>query len=466
MLFSGLTFIYYFLPAVLIIYFAVPKKLKNTVLLFTSLVFYGWGEPKLLSLMIISILCGYLSGLLTDKFQGTPKAKIVLTAEIIISVGLLGYFKYANFFIDTFNNLTGMSLPVLYIALPIGISFYTFQILSYVIDVYRGNAAVQKNLINLAAYVTMFPQLIAGPIVRYTDIAQQLENRTHTIEKAASGVRVFLVGLCKKILVANVLAEFCAQFTVTQEKSVLFCWMYAICYTMQIYFDFSGYSDMAVGLGRILGFEMPQNFRYPLISGSITEFWRRWHITLGSWFRDYIYFPLGGSRVSTFKHIRNLFVVWMLTGLWHGASWNFVVWGLYFAVLLVIEKKFLLSLTEKIKPVRYIYVIPALLISFIIFSNADNGAAVDIIKGMFGFGGLPVINDINAYYMKGYSIIFLIALVCATPLPKMLYNKLRLTNAGNIAFTIAESAAIPLLIIIATSFPVDGSFSPFLYFRF
>ncbi len=466
MLFSGLPFIYYFLPVTLLLYFAVPKKLKNPVLLLASLVFYGWGEPSLLLLMVVSILCGYTAGLLTEKFRGTKKAKFVLIAEAVVSLGLLGYFKYADFFIDTVNTLTGISLPLLHIALPIGISFYTFQTLSYVIDVYRGDTKAQKSLLTLALYVSMFPQLIAGPIVRYTDIASQLENRTHTLSKAASGVRVFTVGLCKKLLLADVLAELCASFLGAEESSLLFSWMYAIAYTMQIYFDFSGYSDMAVGLGRILGFEMPQNFRYPLISGSITEFWRRWHITLGSWFRDYVYFPLGGSRTSSLKHIRNLLVVWMLTGLWHGASWSFVVWGLYFAVLLIIEKKAVLRLTERHKPLRYLYVVPAILVSFVIFSSADNSSAIDILKGMFGMGGLPIINEESAYFIKSFAMVFLLGLVCATPLPKMLYQKMRTTNAGSLICTIGEPLFIAVMLLIATSYPVDGSFSPFLYFRF
>lgn len=466
MLFSGLPFLYYFLPVTLLLYFAVPKKLKNPVLLLASLIFYGWGEPSLLILMAVSMLCGYTAGLLTEKYHGTKKAKLVLIAETAVSLGILGCFKYADFFIDTMNTLTGLSLPLLHIALPIGISFYTFQTLSYVIDVYRGDARAQKSFLLLALYISMFPQLIAGPIVRYTDIASQLESRTHTLSKAASGVRAYTVGLCKKLLLADVLGELCTSFLATEESSLLFSWMYAIAYTMQIYFDFSGYSDMAVGLGRILGFEMPQNFRYPLISGSITEFWRRWHITLGSWFRDYVYFPLGGSRTTAVKHIRNLLVVWTLTGLWHGASWSFVVWGLYFAVLLIIEKKAVLRLTESCKPLRYIYVVPAILVSFVIFGSADNISAIQILKGMFGMGGLPLINEESAYFMKSFAVVFLLGLVFATPLPKMLYRRVRTTNAGSLICTMGEPLFIAAMLLIATSYPVDGSFSPFLYFRF
>ena len=338
MLFSSIPFLYTFLPCVLIVYFLVPNCLKNAVLLLSSLFFYAWGEPRFVVFMVIAIIQGYVFGLLAETYRGRPQAKLCLYASAAVSLGLLGYCKYADFFIGSFNSLTGLSLPLLHVALPIGISFYTFQILSYVIDVYRGNAAAQRNFIDLAAYVAMFPQLIAGPIVRYTDIAPQLKHRTHTLSDAAYGARRFIIGLSKKVLLANVLYELISAYKDSAETSVLFTWLYAAAYILHLYFDFSGYSDMAIGLGRIFGFYFPENFNYPYISASVTEFWRRWHMSLGSWFRDYVYIPLGGNRVSRGKWFRNIFIVWLLTGLWHGAAWTFILWGLFFALFLTAEK--------------------------------------------------------------------------------------------------------------------------------
>ena len=314
MLFSSIPFLYYFLPSVFVCYFAVPKKFKNAVLLLFSFVFYGCGEPRYLILMAASILVGYIGGLLIQRAKSMSLKKIAMFLSGAVLVGFLAYFKYADFFVSSFGSLTGISVPVLSVALPIGISFYTFQILSYVVDVYRGTPA-QKNIINFAAYVSMFPQLIAGPIVRYTDVERELQNRTHSLEKVYCGIRRFSVGLSKKVLLANQLAELCDVFRASEEKSVLFYWMYAVCFTLFIYFDFSGYSDMAIGLGKIMGFEFPENFNYPYISGSVTEFWRRWHMTLGTWFRDYVYIPLGGNRVRFARWIFNIAAVWALTGL-------------------------------------------------------------------------------------------------------------------------------------------------------
>lgn len=466
MLFSGIPFLYYFLPCVLALYFPAPRKLKNLVLLISSLVFYGWGEPRYIWLMLGSILCGYISGLLIERFREKAAAKGILIGAVLVSLGLLGYFKYAGFFVENFNAVTGLSLPLLNIALPIGISFYTFQILSYVIDVYRGDVRAQRNLIHLAAYISLFPQLIAGPIVRYSDVANQLEYRTHSLSKAASGIRIFILGLGKKLLIANVLGELCTAYTETDEKTVLFSWMYAAAYALQIYFDFSGYSDMAVGLGRLLGFEFVENFRYPFISGSITEFWRRWHISLGTWFRDYVYIPLGGSRVSVFRRFRNLLIVWMLTGLWHGAAWCFILWGLYFAVLLMVEKRFLLKRLEKAKIFRHVYVLLAVLVSFVIFSEADTGMAAETLKGMFGLGGMPLISHVQSYYLRSFGLVLLAAVLGATPIPRMLAEKMQQTRAGAVLFSIAEPVVLGLLLLTATSYLVDGSFNPFLYFRF
>ena len=347
MLFSSIPFLYYFLPCVLLLYFLAPKRLKNAVLLLASLVFYAWGEPIYVLLMAGSIASGYVLGLLIEKFRAMPLGKLFLIVSVAISLGLLGYFKYVDFFISNFNAVFGLSVPLLRIALPIGISFYTFQLLSYTIDVYRGTVAAQRNFITLAAYIAMFPQLIAGPIVRYSDVAAQLKSRTHSFEKIALGIRRFILGLAKKILIANALGELCDIFRVSGDQSVLFYWLYAIAFTLHIYFDFSGYSDMAIGLGKVFGFDFPENFRFPYISASITEFWRRWHISLGSWFRDYVYIPLGGNRVGKAKWLRNILVVWLLTGFWHGAAWNFIVWGLLFAVLLVVEKLWLQKPLQK-----------------------------------------------------------------------------------------------------------------------
>ena len=328
MLFSSIPFLYYFLPIVILIYFAVPKCLKNTVLLLSSLFFYAWGEPIYVFLMVSSIAVNYFLGLLIEKFKDKKLSRFFLIISVVFSLGLLGYFKYADFFIENFVRLTGMSVPLLNIALPIGISFYTFQIISYTVDVYRGSVKSQKNPITLGAYISLFPQLIAGPIVRYSDVEKQLSSRSHSSDKAAEGIRRFIIGLSKKILLANTLGELCAVFHQGNDLSVLFYWLYAIAFMLQIYFDFSGYSDMAIGLGKILGFDFLENFNYPLISSSISEFWRRWHISLGSWFRDYVYFPLGGSRVKSRLRLGfNLFTVWLLTGIWHGANWTFVLWG-------------------------------------------------------------------------------------------------------------------------------------------
>ena len=385
MLFSSIPFLYYFLPLVLAVYFLTPARFRNAVLLLASLIFYAWGEPKYVLLMLASILSGYGFGLLQERYRGQKGAKLVCGLSVAVSLSFLLYFKYADFFLENFNAATGLGVPLLRIALPIGISFYTFQIISYTVDVYRGEPA-QKNLIHLAAYVAMFPQLIAGPIVRYSDIAQQLEHRSHSTALAAEGVRRFLIGLGKKILIANQLGELCSVFRASDEKSVLFYWLYAVAFALHIYFDFSGYSDMAIGLGKVFGFHFLENFNYPYISASITEFWRRWHISLGTWFRDYVYIPLGGNRVGRARQLLNILVVWMLTGFWHGAAWNFVVWGLMFAVLLIMEKLWLLKPLSKCRPLAHLYVVFFVVISFVIFNAENMGQALSDIGGLFGAG--------------------------------------------------------------------------------
>ncbi len=466
MLFSSIPFLYFFLPCVLILYFAVPKCLKNTVLMLVSLFFYAWGEPKYVFLMAATIAVGYITGLLIEKFKGKVLSKVFLILSVAVDLGFLAYFKYADFFISNFNAVTGLSVPLLRIALPIGISFYTFQILSYSVDVYRGDVPAQKNPINLAAYVTMFPQLIAGPIVRYSDIAKQLSSRTHSFEKAAAGIRRFVIGLAKKILIANTLGELCDIFRSSGEKAVLYYWLYAVAFALHIYFDFSGYSDMAIGLGKIFGFDFLENFNYPFVSSTVTEFWRRWHMSLGSWFRDYVYIPLGGNRVSKPKWFFNILVVWLLTGFWHGAAWNFVVWGLFFAVLLVLEKLFLKDFLEKTKVIKRIYIALAVLISFVIFNATDMSEAFAYIGGMFGAGDIPLVSSEMLYYLRSYAVVLVLAAVGSTPVVKN--TALRLYNgktAGKI-MNILEPVVLVALLIVMTAYLVDGSFNPFLYFRF
>ena len=467
MLFSSIPFLYWFLPCVVLLYFAAPRGLKNTVLLLSSLFFYGWGEPVYVLWMLLAIVMAYLSGLLIERFRSTLRlARIFLVLSVSFSLAMLGYFKYADFFIRNFNAVTGLAVPLLRMALPIGISFYTFQILSYTVDVYRGAVSAQKNFIDLAAYVALFPQLIAGPIVRYADVAAQLKERRHTPEKTALGMRRFLLGLGKKVLIANLLGELCSIFRESNDKSVLFFWLYAAAYALHVYFDFSGYSDMAIGLGKIFGFDFRENFNYPFISKSITEFWRRWHMSLGSWFRDYVYIPLGGNRVSAPRHLLNILVVWMLTGFWHGAAWNFVIWGLYFAGLLILEKIWLLKSLEGKPVIGHFYVTAAVAVSFVIFDASDLQQALSYLKAMFGGSGYPLLSSEFLYYFRSYFVVFVIALFGATPLPAKLRGRIRQTAAGEHVLTIAEPLALIALLLICTAFLVDGSYNPFLYFRF
>lgn len=467
MLFSSIPFLFWFLPCVLIFYFIVPQGLKNTVLLFSSLLFYGWGEPEYLVWMVAAIVIGYVFGLLIERFRQKNKiAKLLLVISVSGNLAILGYFKYGDFFISNFNAVTGLSVPLLKVTLPIGISFYTFQILSYTIDVYRKDVAAQKNLIDLAAYVALFPQLIAGPIVRYSDIANQLKERTHSFESIALGIRRFIIGLGKKIMIANMLGELCSVFRESHDKSVFFFWLYAVAYSLHIYFDFSGYSDMAIGLGRMFGLSFPENFNYPYISASITEFWQRWHISLGSWFRDYVYIPLGGNRVSVSRHLFNILTVWMLTGFWHGAAWNFIVWGFYFAFLLIIEKLWLLKRLKRDCMLSHVYVIILVIISFVIFDAEGMGQVFSYVKAMFFAGGYPLISEEFLYYFRSYRVVLLFAVAGATPLPKMLWNRMSETSFGRNVLIFAEPLAISAMLVVCTAYLVDGSYNPFLYFRF
>ena len=456
MLFSSIPFLYYFLPLVLAVYFLTPARFRNAVLLLASLIFYAWGEPKYVLLMLASILSGYGFGLLQERYRGQKGAKLVCGLSVAVSL----YFKYADFFLENFNAATGLGVPLLRIALPIGISFYTFQIISYTVDVYRGEPA-QKNLIHLAAYVSMFPQLIAGPIVRYSDIAQQLEHRSHSTALAAEGVRRFLIGLGKKILIANQLGELCSVFRASDEKSVLFYWLYAVAFALHIYFDFSGYSDMAIGLGKVFGFHFLENFNYPYISASITEFWRRWHISLGTWFRDYVYIPLGGNRVGRARQLLNILVVWMLTGFWHGAAWNFVVWGLMFAVLLIMEKLWLLKPLSKCRPLAHLYVVFFVVISFVIFNAENMGQALSDIGG-----GIPLVSAEAVYCLRSFALVLILAVLGATPLLRNGLVRLSQYPTAGKVLNALEPFTLFVLLLVMTGYLVDGSFNPFLYFRF
>ena len=465
MLFSSITFLYYFLPLIIIFYFLVPFRFKNFVLLLFSLIFYSWGEPKYIILMILSIFCGYIEGLLVQKSVEKKYSRWVLACSCCIHLGLLGYFKYFDFLIENINALGGHLSP-LRIALPIGISFYTFQIISYLIDVYRRDCNAQHNLISFGAYVSMFPQLIAGPIVRYKDIESQLLFRTHSISKASLGIRRFVIGLSKKVLLANSFGKLCSIFLETQDPSVLYYWLYAVSFALQIYFDFSGYSDMAIGLGKLFGFEFPENFNYPYMSKSVTEFWRRWHMTLGNWFRDYVYIPMGGNRVSKKRWFFNIAVVWFLTGLWHGAAWNFILWGLLFAVILVLEKQWIGKLLEKHSIISHFYVIGVLIISFVIFNATDLQNLRDILLVLFTGNGLPFVSHEFLYYFKSYGVLLFVGILGATPLCKEIYSNLESKEKWDHAFTILEPLVLLILACIVTAYLINDSYNPFLYFRF
>lgn len=466
MLFSSIPFLFYFLPVVLLFYFVVPKQLKNAVLLLFSLIFYAWGEPKNVLLMLVAIILSYIFGRLIERYAGKWQSKMFLVLSVGISLILLDYFKYMGFFMENIKAWTGLSFVVPKIVLPIGISFYTFQIMSYNIDVYYQTVPAQKNFINLAAYVAMFPQLIAGPIVRYSDINKQLQDRKHTIDQVGQGMRRLIIGLSKKVFIANALGELCSIFRETTDPSVLYYWLYAVAFTLHIYFDFSGYSDMAIGLGKVFGFDYLENFNYPYISRSITEFWRRWHMSLGSWFRDYVYIPLGGNRKGKVIWYRNILVVWMLTGLWHGASWNFVIWGIFFAIFLVIEKRWLLPYLEKSVIMSHIYVMVLVIISFVIF-NADSLAQVgNDLMGMAGLTGIPFYSYEFFYELRNYLVILIIGIIGATPLVKGLYRKAHNTHSGQKILMVVEPIVLLVLLIMITAYLVDGSYNPFLYFRF
>ncbi|SCW37079.1 alginate O-acetyltransferase complex protein AlgI [Eubacterium ruminantium] len=468
MLFSSITFLYVFLPAVLLLYFIAPRKIRNLILLMTSLIFYGWGEPKYIIVMVVSIIVGYIFGRLTGSFKKKSKdktAKLCVVLSTIVNLGILIFFKYTDFFISNINKVGGFGIKLLDLALPLGISFYTFQILSYSIDVYRGEVEPQKNIIDLAAYITLFPQLIAGPIVRYQTIEKQLKERKESIDLFASGVMRFVIGLGKKVIIANSVASMYETIKALpdEKSSVALYWVASLLFSFQIYFDFSGYSDMAIGLGRLFGFEFLENFEHPYISKSITEFWRRWHISLSSWFKDYVYIPLGGNRCKKSRMFFNIFIVWLLTGFWHGAEWNFIIWGLYYFIILMLEKSFLLRVLKKLPAVlQHIYSLFLINMGWVIFSNDNLDKLGKTLRCMFGIGNIDLYNKTTAFYLLSFIVMIILAAIGSTEIPKKIGKKIDDSKAG------AIGAVIFILIVmtLSTAGLASDAFNPFMYFRF
>ncbi|MBQ7897346.1 MAG: MBOAT family protein [Clostridia bacterium] len=467
MVFSSLLFLFRFLPIVILGYFILPRKFRNLFLLLFSLFFYAWGEPTYIALMLFSIVINFLGGIFVDKYKTTGSmkgAKTALIVSMVIDIGLLGVFKYTGFFLENVNAIMKTDL-VLSIVLPIGISFYTFQMMSYVIDVYRGDTEVQKNIINFGCYVSLFPQLIAGPIVQYKTVAEQLETRAETADAFGEGVKRFMAGLSKKVLIANNLGVLWDTVSASDLTSVpaLTAWLGILAFTFQIYFDFSGYSDMAIGLGKMFAFEFLENFDYPYISKSITEFWRRWHISLGTWFRDYLYIPLGGNRHGLLKQIRNIAVVWLMTGIWHGASWNFALWGLYFGVILILEKLFLLKLLKKLPSfISHVYSIFLFVYGWVIFALEDTSDILVYTKALFGSAGF--LNRESMYLLLNFGLLLIIAGIFSTPLPKKLFAALegKLPRLAFVLTVLGVVSAFVLSVVYITA----SSYNPFLYFRF
>lgn len=470
MVFSSTFFIFFFLPTVFLVYFAAPNKLKNFVLFFFSLIFYAWGEPVYILIMLFSTVFDYANGLMIERFFSNDRhtaAKIVLICSVVVNLGILGFFKYHNFFIENINVLTGSHLSLINIALPIGISFYTFQTMSYTIDVYNREVAAQRNIISFGAYITMFPQLVAGPIVQYKDIETQLNSRRIAAVGFSYGIKRFIVGLAKKVLLANNIGLLWDQISSSplNALSVSEAWIGAIAFSFQIYFDFSGYSDMAIGLGEMFGFHFKENFNYPYCSKSITEFWRRWHISLGSWFREYVYIPLGGNRKGLKRQLFNILIVWCLTGFWHGASWNFVIWGLYFGVLLIIEKVFLLKRLSGHNILSHIYTLVLVIISWMIFAFDDISNVGLYLKAMFGLNGAALFSSQVLYYLSTNVIV----LIACTVFSIDLFKKKRLSARIKTVDHVAKAAKLVVYaaaFLISISFLVGDTYNPFLYFRF
>ena len=466
MLFSSIVFLFTFLPIILILYYLVPRPMKNVILLFGSLLFYAWGEPVYIFLMIFSILFNYICGLdIARNLGDQAAARRSLIFTVAVNLCILGFFKYEGFVLDSLSAVLPVDISYRAMALPIGISFYTFQILSYIIDVYRGHVKVQTNLLDFALYVTMFPQLIAGPIVQYADVDRQLHVRKESWGKFGEGSMFFIRGLAKKVLLANTIGMVYTEVAALApgKVSVLSAWIGCISYAFQMYFDFSGYSDMAIGLGKMFGFEFLKNFDYPYISQSITEFWRRWHISLGSWFREYVYIPLGGNRVPVIKHLRNLLIVWFLTGLWHGAAWNFVAWGLYYGLILILEKYFLSRVLERLPAViRHIYSLVLVLIGWVFFFSPTLGGAVDYIQLMFGVGANGLVDSEGLYLLTTNLLLLILLVIGSTPIVHRAYERV-MAGRGKILANCVVYAAMFLLCI---AYLVTETYNPFLYFRF
>lgn len=463
MVFSGAVFLYAFLPLTFAVYALAPQRGRNAVLLIASLLFYAFGEPVYVLLLLLSSVSNWALSLCIERRRGTRTAKLALAVSVLLNLGLLGFFKYADFFLTTVNGLFGLSLPLTGVRLPLGISFYTFQTMSYTIDVYRGHVRPQRNLATFATFVCLFPQLIAGPIVRYSDIAVQLKTREHSVSEAASGARRFILGLAKKILLANLLGELVSSFRASTDLSVLYYWLGAVAFTLQIYYDFSGYSDMAIGLGRIFGFRFPENFQYPYLSGSITEFWRRWHISLGAWFRDYVYIPCGGSRAGTVRTIANLLLVWLLTGIWHGANWTFLLWGVYYGILLLLEKFVLRRVLEHLPGLlRHVLTLLLVLIGWVFFFSSSPAAAFGWIGRMFGSGS-ALVDATAKYYLAGCWPLLLVGAIGSFPVVSHVgTNLLRRSKAWQ-AFSVVLFLALLLLCI---ALMMNDTYSTFLYFQF
>ena len=469
MIFSSPTFLYYFLPITLIVYFLTPMlkgspRLRNLTLLVASLVFYAWGEPRYVFLMVAQCVIAWGFSLLINKYREQKVATVYMLISVAISLSGLLFFKYANFFISNINNIAKSSIPLIGLLMPIGVSFYTFQLVSYTVDLYKGQIEIQRNVLDFSTYVALFPQLIAGPIVRYSDIACELGKREHSFERFAMGTRRFIVGLGKKMLLANLFGELVDIYKQSGNKSVLFVWVYLVAYTLQIYFDFSGYSDMAIGLGHVMGFKLPENFNYPYIADSITNFWRRWHMSLSAWFRDYVYIPLGGNRVKPWRHVINILIVWMLTGFWHGADWNYILWGGYFGLVMLIEKFFLGKVLDKTpKMLRHVYVMLIIFVSWGFFDSIGFDSSFSVIGRMFGIGVSEFAGNEALYYLRSYAVPFIIGIIGTTPLIKTIAAKI---DGRRIPATVLEPVALTLILITATASMVDGSFNPFIYFRF
>ena len=470
MLFSSITFLFVFLPVTMVLYYLVPKGLRNIIMLIASLIFYAWGEPIYIVLMILSIILNYICGLdVYKKLDDERLVKRSLIFTIAANLLLLGFFKYYGFLMDTLNGILPVDLPYRELPLPIGISFYTFQALSYIIDVYRKEVKPQKNILYFAMYISMFPQLIAGPIVRYIDIEEQIKQRTTTLRKFGQGVGYFCIGLAKKVILANSIGQVFAQISAQQmgSFSMLTAWVGCISYALQIYFDFSGYSDMAIGLGKMFGFEFLKNFDYPYISTSITEFWRRWHISLSTWFREYVYFPLGGNRCTKSRHIMNLLIVWGLTGLWHGAAWNFMLWGLYYGVLLILEKYIWGGLLSRLpKVIQHIYSLVLVLIGWVFFFSPNIGYAMSYLSAMFGFGASTLADQQAVFYVATHWLLYLFALISCSATGYRLLRFIVDSFSSSGAKKMATGIIYMGMFLISIAYLVTESFNPFLYFRF